>query len=324
MSTTLSTNPTETTASLSAAELQMLETCYQSIDLADTYTFLNYGVDIQKKLSELSEGMLTNLTVKNMDEISETLHTTITYLQDIDKTQGKFTLWGEGRKLSLREKYREAEKSIDKVTGILEQHRIQLMKDCAVLEHLYHMNEVYSKTLQLQILAGKRKLMECTQNQLPLLEKKAHETGLSQDSQSVADTQNRLNHLQQRISELELTGTVSQQSASLIRLLRSNHTAMAEKIQSILLNTIPLWKNQMVLAFSMEHNKQAATAQATLHDMTMKRLQQNNENITLASAEMIQNLNNTLYDGSSLETTNKLLIERLTEVRRMQQEEAHT
>lgn len=324
MSTTLSTNLQETTASLSATELQMLEASYQSIDLADTYSFLNYGVDIQKKLSELSEGMLTNLTVKNMDEISETLHTAITYLQDIDKTQEKFTLGGGRKKLSLREKYREAEKSIDKAITILEQHRIQLMKDCAVLEHLYHMNEVYSQTLQLQILAGQKKLTECTLNQLPLLEKKAHETGLSQDSQSVADIKNRLNHLQQRISELELTGTVSQQSASLIRLLRSNHTAMAEKIQSILLNTIPLWKNQMVLAFSMEHNKQTSIAQTTFHDMTMKRLQQNNENISLSSAEMIQDLTNTLYDGSSLETTNKLLIERLSEVHRMQQKELQT
>ncbi len=314
---TIANNPE---INLTEEELQEVESCVKSIDLANSTAIIEYGSDIQKKLSELSGTMLTNLNSQDIDDIGEVLNTTVGYLREIEEEKGKFTLFKKAKELSVREKYREAEKNIDKVSGTLQQHQIQLMKDCAMLDQMYHMNTVYFRDLNVKIAAGKRKLDDCKHIELPALEKKAIETGLAQDSQAVTDMKNQMDRLEKKIYELELTRTISLQSAPQIRLIQSNQATMAEKIQSTLLNTIPLWKNQVVLALGMEHTRQAVKAEKEINDMTNKLLLKNAETLKIASVETMQAANRGFVDVETLDATNKLLIESLDEVARIQAE----
>lgn len=314
---TIANNPE---INLTEEELREVDSCAKSIDLTNSAAIIEYGSDIQKKLSELSGTMLSNLNAQDIDDIGEVLNTTVGYLRDIEEEKGKFSLFKKAKEMSVREKYREAENNIDKVSGTLQQHQIQLMKDCAMLDQMYHMNTVYFRDLNVKIAAGKRKLDDCKHLELPALEKKAIETGLAQDSQAVTDMKNQMDRLEKKIYELELTRTISLQSAPQIRLIQSNQATMAEKIQSTLLNTIPLWKNQVVLALGMEHTRQAVKAEKEINDMTNKLLLKNAETLKLASVETMQAANRGFVDVETLDATNKLLIESLDEVARIQAE----
>lgn len=314
---TIANNPE---INLTEEELKEVESYVKSIDLANSTAIIEYGSDIQKKLSELSGTMLTNLNSQDIDDIGEVLNTTVGYLREIEEEKGKFTLFKKAKEMSVREKYREAEKNIDMVSGTLQQHQIQLMKDCAMLDQMYNMNTVYFRDLNVKIAAGKRKLDDCKHIELPALEKKAIETGLAQDSQAVTDMKNQMDRLEKKIYELELTRTISLQSAPQIRLIQSNQATMAEKIQSTLLNTIPLWKNQVVLALGMEHTRQAVKAEKEINDMTNKLLLKNAETLKIASVETMQAANRGFVDVETLDATNKLLIESLDEVARIQAE----
>ena len=305
---------------LTEDELRQVDECVKSIDLSDSTAVIAYGSDVQKKLSELSGSMLTNLNAQDIDDIGEVLDTTVGYLRDIEEEKAKFSFFKKAKELSVREKYREAEKNIDKVTDSLQQHQVRLMKDCAMLDQMYQMNTVYFRDLNVKIAAGKRKLDDCKHIEIPALEKKAIESGLAQDAQAVTDLKSQMDRLEKKIYELELTRTISLQSAPQIRLIQSNQATMAEKIQSTLLNTIPLWKNQVVLALGMEHTRQAVKAEKEINDMTNKLLLKNAETLKLASVETMQAANRGFVDVATLDATNKLLIESLDEVARIQQE----
>ncbi len=314
---TIANNPE---INLTEEELKQVDECVNAIDLSDSTAIIGFGSDIQKKLSELSGTMLSNLNSQDIDDIGEVLDTTVGYLRDIEEEKNKFSLFKKAKEMSVREKYREAEKNIDKVTGSLQEHQIRLMKDCAMLDQMYHMNTVYFRDLNVKIAAGKRKLEHCKTVELPAMEMKAIKSGLAQDAQAVTDMKNQLDRLEKKIYELELTRTISLQSAPQIRLIQSNQATMAEKIQSTLLNTIPLWKNQVVLALGMEHTRQAVKAEKEINDMTNKLLLKNAQTLKLASVETMEAANRGFVDVATLDATNRLLIESLDEVARIQQE----
>lgn len=305
---------------LTEEEVALVDKRCQEIDLTNANAVISFGADIQKKLSELSGSMLGSLNSQDINDIGETLEETIGYLKCIEEEEDKFTFFKKKKELSMRERYREAEKNIDKVSNTLQEHQVRLMKDCAMLDQMYNMNTVYFRDLNVYIAAGKRKLEQCRLTELPALEQKAIQSGLAQDAQASNDFKNQMDRLEKKIYELELTRSISLQAAPQIRLIQSNEAVMAEKIQSTLLNTIPLWKNQVVLALGMEHTKQAAKADKEISAMTNKLLLKNAETLKMASAQTMQAANRGFVDVSTLETTNRLLIESLDEVARIQQE----
>ena len=233
---------------LTVEELAKVDTCCAELDMSNAASVIAFGSDIQKKLSELSGSMLGSINKQDIGDIGETLEQTIDYLKSIDEEGNKFTLFKKAKAMSMRTRYKEAEKNIDKISNTLQEHQVRLMKDCAMLDQMYHMNTVYFRELNIRIAAGKRKIEQCKMSELPALEQKAIKSGLAQDAQACNDMKNQLDRLEKKIYELELTRSISLQSAPQIRLIQSNEATMAEKIQSTLLNTIPLWKNQIVLA----------------------------------------------------------------------------
>lgn len=253
-------------------ERKEVDECYQAIDLSDSTAIIEYGSDIQKKLSELSERILLHLSSQNIDDIGDMLDTTVEYLRDIEEEKGIFSFIKKTKQMSVSEKYRTAEQNVDELTKSLQQHQLQLMKDCAMLSQIHYMNTVYFRALNVKILAAKRKLEDFKNKQLPALTKKAQEPGVAQDTLAFTDIQIQIDRLEKKIYELELTKNISLQSAPLIAHIRSNQETMAEKIQSILLNTIPLWKNQVIYALSMEQSNQAAAAETEINKVTNKML----------------------------------------------------
>lgn len=299
---------------LTAKEQLQIEECCTALNMADSTAVIDYGSDIQKKLSELSSRMLANLNSQSLESISNVLDTTLRYLSCVEEKPQtkKGLLFRKPKERSAREKYQDAEKNVDRVAIVLQQHQIQLMKDCAMLTQLYEMNTVYFKELNIRIEAGKRKLAQCRKVDLPALEKHAHTTGLAQDAQAVADLKNQMDRLEKKVHELELTGSVALQSAPLIRMIQSNQSSMAAKIQSTLLNTIPLWKNQVIMALNMEQTKENMSADKKTQVSINKLIKQNTGDIKLASEETVQAASRNFQDVSSLEATNKELIESLT------------
>lgn len=295
-------------------ELIRVDTYAGQINLSDSTAIIDYGTDLQKKLSQLSERMLSNLNSQDMTSIGEILHTTIGYLKDLESDETKYSFWRKPRKRSLKEKYKEIEENVDKVTHTLQQRQIQLMKDCALLSQMYEMNTIYYQELNIKIAAGKRKIEECKQVTLPQLDKHARQSKLPQDAQAVADLRNQLDRLEKKVHELELTASISLQSAPLIRMIQSNQASMASKIQSTLLNTIPLWKNQVVFALGMEQSKQNAAEEQNTNQMINQLLQENAQAVKQASAESAQALKDNMQEVESLDASNKKLIANLTEV----------
>ncbi|MBP3352477.1 MAG: toxic anion resistance protein [Lachnospiraceae bacterium] len=305
-------NPIETT--LTAKEQLQIEEYCTAINMADSTAVIDYGSDIQKKLSELSSRMLANLNSQSMDNISDVLDTTLRYLSCVEEEpktkKGLFSRKPKER--SAREKYQDAEKNVDRVTVVLQQHQIQLMKDCAMLTQLYEMNKVYFRELNIRIEAGKRKLEQCRKVDLPALEQHARTSGLAQDAQAVADLKNQMDRLEKKVHELELTGSVALQSAPLIRMIQSNQSSMAAKLQSTLLNTIPLWKNQVIMALNMEQTKENLSAEKKTQTSINKLIKQNTGDIRMASEETVHAASRNFQDVNTLEATNKELIENLT------------
>lgn len=301
-------------STLTDKEQLQIEECCASINMADSTAVIDYGSDIQKKLSELSSRMLANLNTQSMDNISDVLDTTLRYLSCMEEepktTKRLFSRKPKER--SAREKYQDAEKNVDRVTVVLQQHQIQLMKDCAMLTQLYEMNTVYFRELNIHIEAGKKKLEQCLKVDLPALEQQARTTGLAQDAQAVADLKNQMDRLEKKVHELELTGSVALQSAPLIRMIQSNQSSMAAKLQSTLLNTIPLWKNQVIMALNMEQTKENLSADKKTQVSINKLINQNAGDIRMASEETVHAAGRNFHDVSSMEATNKELIENLT------------
>ncbi len=309
---------------LSEEEKAQVEAFSKQIDLTNSAVILQYGAGTQKKMADFSETALENVKAKDLGEVGELLSGVVTELKNFDEEESKGFL-GIFKKTSnkieaMKAKYAKAETNINEICKVLEGHQVQLLKDVAVLDKMYDLNLTYFKELSMYILAGKKKLEEVRENELKELVNKAQISGLPEDAQAAKDLDAMCNRFEKKIHDLELTRTISMQTAPQIRLVQSNDTLMVEKIQSTVVNTIPLWKSQMVLALGVEHSAQAAEAQRQVTDMTNELLKKNAEKLKMATVDVAKESERGIVDIETLKKTNENLISTLDEVMKIQQE----
>ena len=313
-------------STLTEAERRMVDEFASKIELSNSNMILQYGVGAQKKVADFSESALNNVRTKDLGEVGDMLSDVVTELKsfDIEEEEDKGFL-GLFKKTSnkmtaMKAKYDKAESNVNKITRVLENHQDQLLKDVAMLDKLYELNKVYFKELSMYILAGKKKLAKVESEELPALQAKAQQSGLPEDAQAANDLANLCNRFEKKIHDLELTRMISIQMAPQIRLVQNNDTLMSEKIQSTLVNTIPLWKSQMVLALGVAHSGQAAKAQREVTDMTNELLKKNAATLKMATIETAKESERGIVDIETLKVTNESLISTLDEVMRIQTE----
>lgn len=307
---------------LTSEEEKLVQEFSEKIDISDANMVLQYGASAQSKISSFSESTLEKVRTKDLGEIGDSLSELVAQLKTNEKPakKGFFGLFNKSRIEQLKANYASTQTNIDKVVSVLEKHQISLMKDITMLDHLYEMNLENYKELTLYILAGKRKLETARQQELPKLVEKANQSRLPQDAQAANDYAKFCNRFEKKLHDLELTRTISIQMAPQIRLVQNNDTLMAEKIQSSLINTIPLWKSQMVLALGIENSRQAMEAQRTVTDMTNELLKRNSAMLKQGTIETAKESERGIVDIETLQSTNKDLIETLDEVLRIQTE----
>ena len=310
---------------LTPEEKKMVADFAAKIDLRSSNAILQYGAGAQKKIADFSESALENVKTKDLGEFGDMLAGVVTELKSFDEEEEEKGIFGffkkGGNKLAnMKAKYDKAEVNVNKICDALEGHQIQLMKDIAMLDKMYELNTTYFKELSMYIAAGKKKLQDVATTELPELEAKAARSGLPEDAQAVNDLNALCNRFEKKIHDLELTRTISLQMAPQIRLVQSNDTVMSEKIQSTLVNTIPLWKSQMVLAIGVENSSRAAKAQREVTDMTNELLRKNAEKLKLATVETAKESERGIVDIETLKATNESLISTLDEVMKIQQE----
>ena len=309
---------------LSEEERKMADQFANQIDLTNSAMILQYGAGTQSKMADFSETALENVKTKDLGEVGELLGNVVKELKNFDEEEEKgfFGIFKkQANKIqALKTKYAKAETNINQICQALEGHQVQLMKDVAILDKMYELNTTYFKELSMYIAAGKKKLQDVATTELPELEAKAARSGLPEDAQAVNDLNALCNRFEKKIHDLELTRTISLQMAPQIRLVQSNDTVMSEKIQSTLVNTIPLWKSQMVLAIGVENSSRAAKAQREVTDMTNELLRKNAEKLKLATVETAKESERGIVDIETLKATNESLISTLDEVMKIQQE----
>ena len=314
---------------LSDEELKQIENYAASIDIHNTSTVISYGAAAQRKVAEFSENALGNVTSKDLGAVGDALTSVITELKgfEIDKEEkGFFSFFkrsakkGANRMMALKTSYEKADANIEKVVQVLETHQITLLKDVAMLDKLYELNKSYFKELTMYIEAGKKKLASIQDTELKDLREKAQASGLPEDAQAVKDLLDLYSRFEKKIHDLELTRTISLQMGPQIRMIQSNDIQMSEKIQSTIVNTIPLWKSQMVLALGITHSKEAAAAHREVTDMTNKLLTQNAETLKMATIETAKEVERGIVDIETLKATNANLISTLDEVLKIQEE----
>ena len=310
---------------LTPEERKMVEDFAATIDVSNSNVILQYGAAAQKKIAGFSENALQNVRTKDLGEIGEMMTNLIGELRNMDDAEEKGGFFGFFKKTSnkistMRTKYDKASVNVDKICTVLEDHQIQLMKDVALLDEMYKLNLTYFKELSMYILAGKRKLEEVRTKELPPLVEKAQKTGLPEDAQAANDMAALCNRFEKKLHDLELTRMVSIQMAPQIRLIQSNDTVMTEKIQSTLVNTIPLWKSQMVLSLGLVHSQQAMEAQREVTNMTNELLKKNAEMLKTGTVETAKESERGVVDIETLKQTNETLISTLDEVLRIQDE----
>ena len=310
---------------LTPEEKKMVADFAAKIDLRSSNAILQYGAGAQKKIADFSESALENVKTKDLGEVGDMLAGVVTELKSFYEEEEEKGIFGffkkGGNKLAnMKAKYDKAEVNVNKICDALEGHQIQLMKDIAMLDKMYELNTTYFKELSMYIAAGKKKLQDVAATELPELEAKAARSGLPEDAQAVNDLNALCNRFEKKIHDLELTRTISLQMAPQIRLVQSNDTVMSEKIQSTLVNTIPLWKSQMVLAIGVENSSRAAKAQREVTDMTNELLRKNAEKLKLATVETAKESERGIVDIETLKATNESLISTLDEVMKIQQE----
>ena len=317
--------PVLTEDTLTPEERKMVEDFAATIDVSNSNVILQYGAAAQKKIAGFSENALQNVRTKDLGEIGEMMTNLIGELRNMDDAEEKGGFFGFFKKTSnkistMRTKYDKASVNVDKICTVLEDHQIQLMKDVALLDEMYKLNLTYFKELSMYILAGKRKLEEVRTKELPPLVEKAQKTGLPEDAQAANDMAALCNRFEKKLHDLELTRMVSIQMAPQIRLIQSNDTVMTEKIQSTLVNTIPLWKSQMVLSLGLVHSQQAMEAQREVTNMTNELLKKNAEMLKTGTVETAKESERGVVDIETLKQTNETLISTLDEVLRIQDE----
>lgn len=309
---------------LSEEERKTADSFAQQIDLTDSAVILQYGAGTQKKMADFSETALENVRTKDLGEVGDLLSGVVTELKSFDEEEEKGFLGffkKQGNKIqALKAKYAKAEANINTICKALESHQIQLLKDIALLDKMYELNLTYFKELTMYIIAGKKKLEEVRAGQLRELTEKAQRTGLAEDAQAAKDLGSMCERFEKKIHDLELTRMISIQTAPQIRLVQNNDTVMTEKIQSTLVNTIPLWKSQMVLALGVEHSAQAAKAQREVSDMTNELLRKNAEKLKMATTETAKESERGIVDIETLRATNETLISTLDEMIVIQEE----
>ena len=313
---------------LTEAERQVVEEFAQKIDVTDSSMILQYGAAAQKNVSEFSENALQQIRTKDLGQIGDTLTGLVKELQSFDPgAEEKKGLFGFFQKKksqleNLRTGYAKASANVDRIVESLEQHQITLMKDVATLDQMFDLNARYLKELTMYIIAGKKKLEAVRTTQLVTLQEQALRTGSQADAQAYNDLANLCDRFEKKIHDLELTRMISLQMGPQTRLLQSNNTLMIEKIQSSLVNTIPLWKSQMVLALGLEHARQATAAQSAVTEMTNQLLRQNADMLKMGTIETAREAERSIVDLETLRHTNQQLIDSLDEVMRIQSEGA--
>ncbi|MBQ3242004.1 MAG: toxic anion resistance protein [Oscillospiraceae bacterium] len=312
-------------STLSPEERKMVAEFSQKINIQNSNQIMQYGAGAQKKIADFSESALDNVRGKDMGEVGDMLSEVVVELRkfDIDEEEKGFFSFFKKTKNKIetyKAKYATCETNVNRIVEALEGHQITLMKDIAVLDKLYEMNKVYFKEVSMYILAGKKKLAEVLSTELPALKAKAEASGLPEDAQAANDFANLCDRFEKKLHDLELTRNISIQMAPQIRLIQNNDTVMTEKIQSTLVNTIPLWKSQMVLALGLAHSQQAAEAQKAVTDLTNDLLKKNAEALKMSSVEVAKQAERGIVDIETLKQTNQSLIDTLDEVMRIQTE----
>ena len=309
---------------LTEEERRTVDAFAKQIDLTNSTLVLQYGAGTQKKMADFSESALENVRSKDLGEVGELLTGVVKELKNFGEEEEK-GFFGIFKKASnkienMKAKYAKAEANVNEIVKVLEKHQVQLMKDTALLDKMYDLNLTYFKELSMYILAGKKKLQEVRSGELSSLTAKAQATGLPEDAQAAKDLDSMCNRFEKKIHDLELTRMISIQTAPQIRLVQNNDTLMVEKIQSTIVNTIPLWKSQMVLALGVEHSTQAAAAQREVTDMTNQLLRKNAEKLKMATVETARESERGIVDMDTLRATNESLISTLDEVMNIQKE----
>ncbi len=303
----------------------MVDDFAKQIDIRNSAAILQYGAGTQKKMADFSEDALDKVRTKDLGEVGDLLENVVTELKNFDAEEERKGIMGffkkGGNKLeALKNKYSKAETNVNKIVEMLEKHQIQLMKDAAIMDKMYALNLNYFKELSMYILAGKKKLEEIRATELPQLMNKAQISGLPEDAQAAKDLDSLCDRFEKKIHDLELTRMIAIQTAPQIRLVQGNDTLMAEKIQSTIVNTIPLWKSQMVIALGVAHSTEAAKAQREVTDMTNALLQKNAETLKLATVEAARESERGIVDIETLQKTNESLISTFDEVMNIQRE----
>lgn len=309
---------------LTPEEQKMVNDFAAKIDIENTNQILQYGAGTQKKMADFSDTALENVKTQDLGEIGELISNVVGELKDFDvQEEGKF--FGFFRKQTskienLKNKYDKAQANVEKITDSLQQHQVCLMKDSAMLDKMYEQNLNYFKELTMYILAGKKKLEETRNGKLAEMKNKAALSGLPEDAQAARDLDEKCSRFEKKLHDLELTRTIAMQTAPQIRLIQNNDTVMVEKIQTTIVNTIPLWKSQMVLALGIAHSAEAAQAQRQVTDITNELLRKNAETLHMATVETAKESERGIVDLETLQKTNADLIQTLDDVMRIQME----
>lgn len=309
---------------LTPEEQKMVNDFAAKIDIENTNQILQYGAGTQKKMADFSDTALENVKTQDLGEIGELISNVVGELKDFDvQEEGKF--FGFFRKQTskienLKNKYDKAQANVEKITDSLQQHQVRLMKDSAMLDKMYEQNLNYFKELTMYILAGKKKLEETRTGKLAEMKNKAALSGLPEDAQAARDLDEKCSRFEKKLHDLELTRTIAMQTAPQIRLIQNNDTVMVEKIQTTIVNTIPLWKSQMVLALGIAHSAEAAQAQRQVTDITNELLRKNAETLHMATVETAKESERGIVDLGTLQKTNADLIQTLDDVMRIQME----
>lgn len=309
---------------LTPEEQKMVNDFAAKIDIENTNQILQYGAGTQKKMADFSDTALENVKTQDLGEIGELISNVVGELKDFDvQEEGKF--FGFFRKQTskienLKNKYDKAQANVEKITDSLQQHQVRLMKDSAMLDKMYEQNLNYFKELTMYILAGKKKLEETRNGKLAEMKNKAALSGLPEDAQAARDLDEKCSRFEKKLHDLELTRTIAMQTAPQIRLIQNNDTVMVEKIQTTIVNTIPLWKSQMVLALGIAHSAEAVQAQRQVTDITNELLRKNAETLHMATVETAKESERGIVDLETLQKTNADLIQTLDDVMRIQME----
>lgn len=307
---------------LTPEEQKIVSEFAAKIDVENTAQILQYGAGTQKKMADFSDAALANVRTQDLGEVGDLIVNVVDELKGMDSAdeKGLFAFFRKkaNQLENMKNKYAKAELNVEKISDALQQHQVRLLKDSAVLDKMYAQNLAYFKELSMYILAGKQKLEEVRGGKLKDLQETAQRTGLAEDAQAARDLSDKCDRFEKKIHDLELTRAISIQTAPQIRMIQNNDNVMVEKIQTTLVNTIPLWKNQMVLALGIAHSTEAAQAQRQVTDVTNALLKQNAETLHMASVETAKEAERGIVDIETLKQTNAKLIQTLDDVMKIQ------